>query len=141
MQAAPRHRKSFAPSARTFVALLAVCVAWLVALSQGANTLHFALISHEICADHGELVHTDADAHASEHRVPGPAVQAPSEHAGHDHCPVLGRPLEQAGLSGAPPATLAALAVTAPAPAAVETDNGPSRAELLLAAPKQSPPV
>ncbi len=141
MQIAPRHRKGFAVSARTLVALLTASVAWLIAVSQVAATLHFALISHEICADHGEVVHADERDHASDHHVGGPLAQTPDEHAGHDHCPVLGRRLEHATLYGAPPATVSAPRVAACAPAAAATDTVPSRAELLLAAPKQSPPV
>jgi hypothetical protein len=141
MQVAPRHRKSLAVSTRALVALLTTCAAWLVAFSQGAAMLHFALVSHEICADHGEVVHAGSTRHSASAFASGPAARAALDHAEHDHCPLLGRRAEHASLSGAPSATLSALAVGSSPPAAAATDIAPSRAELLLAAPKQSPPV
>jgi hypothetical protein len=141
MQVAPRRRKSFAVSVRTLVAFLTASIAWLVVLSQGASTLHFALISHGICADHGEVVHEDGVAHSPGQHVAGTAAQAPDGHAGHDHCPVLGRRLEPATLHGSPTVTVSEPGATAFVSAAATNDTVPSRAELLLAAPKQSPPV
>jgi hypothetical protein len=141
MQVGSRHRKSFAVSTRALVALLTTCAAWLVALSQGAAMLHFALVSHEICADHGEAVHAGAASHSASAVASGPAAHAADDHAEHDHCPLLGRRTEQADASGAPTATLSTLAAAPLAPAAAATEIAPSRAELLLTAPKQSPPV
>ena len=64
MQAAPRPHKHFVATGG-LAALVATCAAWLVSISHAAAVLHFALISHQICAAHGEVVHADASVHAT----------------------------------------------------------------------------
>jgi hypothetical protein len=141
MQAARRPRKDFAVATRGLAALVATCAAWLVSISHAAAVLHFALISHQICADHGEVVHAEAAAHATPTHASEPTAQATSDHAGHDHCPLLGRRLDHQALLDAPQATLDAPPVSAGVLPPTAIAATPSRAELLLAAPKQSPPV
>ncbi len=141
----PRSTRPTLPSVlgpRFALGVLSALVAWLVVLSHLATTLHFALISHEICADHGELVHASAERTTSAPSHARGAVALPgSAHEAHDHCPVLGRRHEQLAVLASPAAVVApAVAVEAP-----QQRQGvalkPSRAALLLAAPKQSPPV
>ena len=103
--------------------------------------LHFALIAHRICAEHGELVHelAAAPAVASRSSVPEVAVGERSAHE-HEHCGVLALTS-----SSAPPLSEAA---SLPArdgepsgsdvPAALSAHVG---IELLLYAPKLAPPV
>jgi hypothetical protein len=141
MQAAPRPRKHFAVATGGLAALVATCAAWLVAISHAAAVLHFALISHQICADHGEVVHADAPVHAASTKASEPSAQAAGDHAGHDHCPLLGRRLDNQAMLVAPQATLAAPRAAPCVLPPATVDRAPSRAELLLAAPKQSPPV
>lgn len=141
MQAAPRPRQRFAVATGGLAALVATCAAWLVAISHAAAILHFALISHQICVDHGEVMHADASVHAAAMNASEPTAQAASDHAGHDHCPLLGRRLDHQAALDAPQATLAAPPLAPRLLPPTPVDSAPSRAELLLAAPKQSPPV
>jgi hypothetical protein len=127
---------------RVVLGLVAVLAAWVVVLAQLASTLHFALISHEICAQHGELLHHAAGrvAHPSHHDAGAAALPA-SPDAEHDHCPLLGRRHDHTATLASPRLELAPpLALLEP-----RTREGlirtPSRARLLLSAPKQSPPV
>lgn len=125
---------------RLLLGMLAGVATWLVLLSHLAASLHFALISHEVCAVHGELVHASASHErpqsASKHsEVTGTA------HAEHEHCPLVGRRHEP--FAFAPPSRVAGVVppeVTELLVAA-GTSSEPSRAALLLAAPKQSPPA
>jgi hypothetical protein len=140
LRRAPAFSRSSAPS-RLFAALVASAAAWLVVLCQLTTALHFALISHHFCAVHGELVHgaaverQPARADAGAEATPGGTKESD------EHCPLLSRKLEHAALVAIPNHRLP------PAPiertVAVATSDGvvASRSELLLAAPKQSPPV
>src|SRR5690349_4375595 len=112
--------------------VLTAFVAWLGVVAHLAGTLHFALISHEICAVHGELVHR-ASAAGAEHQHARGAVAAPSSDAEeHDHCPVAGRRHDQVTV-GEPEGVDVAEAPATLAPAAVEgTQVAQSRAALLL---------
>ncbi|HEV8548767.1 MAG TPA: hypothetical protein VGQ57_07065 [Polyangiaceae bacterium] len=133
---------SWRPSARSVaLGVFSAFVAWLVVLAHLTSTLHFALISHEVCAAHGELVHAQrraalahpANGHESA-ALPGDADPA------HDHCPLVGSRHEHATLVAAPDFVTA----SAPHLAALSAPGvqvHPSRAALLLAAPKQSPPA
>ena len=141
MQAAPRPRKHFAVATGGLAALVATCAAWLVAISHAAAVLHFALISHQICADHGEVVHADAAIHTTPTNASEPIAEAASDHAGHDHCPLLARRQDHQTLIDAPQATLAAPRLAPCVLPPTPVDSARSRAALLLAAPKQSPPV
>jgi hypothetical protein len=116
-------------------------VAWLSVLAHLAGTLHFALISHEICADHGELVHRAEAPSGERHHARGPAALPAGEHQAHDHCPLVGRRHDQVAVA-APPTVQIVAAPVALAPAVSEgRTSAPSRAALLLTAPKQSPPA
>ena len=121
--------------------VLTAFVAWLGVVAHLAGTLHFALISHEICADHGELVHRASASGAEHHHARGPVATPSGADDEHDHCPVAGRRHDQLAVGEAPVVQVA----EAPVALAPSVSTGalvvPSRAALLLAAPKQSPPA
>lgn len=78
---------------------MALCVALLCLGTQLSSTLHALVVPHEVCAEHGELVHGERgqSGHAPAHapvaaaptQVAGATVQASdsetASHA-HDHC-------------------------------------------------------
>ncbi len=118
-------------------ALLAACLA-LVAY--GAQLAHWVLLSHEVCASHGEIVHGDHHApHASLAREaprPAPELAAGAGDDHHDHCTAVAN-------------HAAACAVEAPTlsttlrwqPLVAVTRDAPLVSErLYLLAPKTSPP-
>ena len=139
-----RSRRNARPLAapRVFaLGVLTAFVAWLGVAAHLAGTLHFALISHEICADHGELVHRASAPGSDHHRASGPVAVPSSDGEEHDHCPVAGRRHDHVAVFAAP-GVLVAPALVAPAPASPASSLvAPSRKALLLAAPKQSPPA
>jgi len=141
MRSVTRERRRAPVSNRALATVFGALVAWLVAGTHLASTLHFALISHRICAAHGELEHAHAHAVPSANDSTTTAAWRDSGEAEHEHCTLAGTPREE--LSLAAPARFA----IAPAPR-VETTSiarakakHPARATLLLFAPKQSPPV
>ena len=109
-------------------------------LAQFAGALHLALERHEVCADHGELIH-GADAHrvADAH---GPAPADPVDHVSvegagevgeHAHCDVLPATERRRELALAPPIVVER---------ALNASSRPHEAiPLLLRAPALSPPV
>jgi hypothetical protein len=111
--------------------------------AQGASLAHFALVKHAYCAEHGELIHPDADYRAPPAR---PRSSKPSLYAteaveyahGHDHCALAGQRRESAL-----PARAFALPVDgagrvdAPLALAWTPFSGPR----FRLAPKQSPPA
>jgi len=121
--------------------VLAACVAWLGVLAHLAGTLHFALISHEVCPAHGELVHRATTSETTHRHAGGPAATPAGDGEEHDHCPLAGRRHDQVALGEA------AVVLVAPArialTLAVDSSSAvtPSRRALLLTAPKQSPPA
>jgi len=121
--------------------VLAAFVAWLGVLAHLAGTLHFALISHEICAAHGELVHRAAAAEGEHHHARGPVATPSSDGDEHDHCPVAGRRHDHASVGEARDVHVAQAPVAGAPTVAEGTPVAPSRAALLLTAPKQSPPA
>jgi len=133
---------AYSALARLALGLAAATVAWVVVLAQLATTLHFALISHEICAAHGELLHgAKASDELPRHHAAGSAVLPGGADAEHDHCPLLGRRHDHVALV-APPSVEPAPSLPAPAANCGEGDRvEPSRALILLTAPKQSPPA
>jgi len=110
-------------------------------LGQLGSFLHHSTERHEVCEEHGELVHgpgveTDAEEPAEE----GPLARR-SEGAGteHGHCQLtLALRTEVAHVGAAGPSPIAP-------PVALSTHVGESAAlrgvPLILEAPKQSPPV
>jgi hypothetical protein len=133
---------SWRPSPRSVaLGVFSALVAWLVVLTHLTSTLHFALISHEVCAAHGELVHSQTRAASAHHRSGhDPAALPGDADPAHDHCPLIGSRHEHATVVAAPHL----VATSAPHLAVVSAPGvqvHPSRAALLLTAPKQSPPA
>jgi hypothetical protein len=123
----------------------ALALVWAFLASQMAGFLHLALERHEVCADHGELVHAAGDdAGPARERAAGEPSGAQlygaAERGEHGHCGVLPaiQPKHLAVASSMPalpgPAALAAQVVCAPW-------NARSSVPLLLLAPKHSPPA
>src|SRR5690349_11860459 len=90
----------------------------LVALALGylVPALHFALVQHEVCAEHGELRHSDGGhvldiARPSAQRVPA-ADSVPAFADEHEHCAVVATS-PTATATVPPPASAPALAAEA----------------------------
>jgi len=103
--------------------------------------LHFALVAHRICAQHGELLHEAEPASAAESRssVRELVVGQHAEHE-HEHCGVLALP----GSFALPPSATGRAPCPAGEPIA-SAEHGKLAAHvgiaLLLYAPKLAPPV
>ena len=125
-----------------------VCVGGLVCalvFLQVAGLAHFLLVAHEVCPEHGELIHArrgEAGSHDSMLGATGNDVLDGSEAAasagGHEHCSVSlhqrSRALEVPRLGPAEPQVCAALPSV---PSAVDV---PAAVAVLFLAPKSSPP-
>jgi hypothetical protein len=123
------------------LAVMTSASAWLVVLTHLTAALHFVLVSHEICADHGELVHRSASVHHAVIAARGTVATPGGEYAEDEHCPVFGRRLEQAAVLNAPGVRLPPIPFALVREFFHASERVPSRSELLLAAPKQSPPA
>ena len=123
---------------------LATALAVLLLGGQALSLLHEIIVPHEVCAEHGELVHSSSHALAGVSRHAQPvnsisASNAPQAHE-HDHCTVatrrveqLAAPLEQSTYHIAIDSITAGIGEAETASAV-----GPP---LLQLAPKQSPPA
>jgi hypothetical protein len=74
----------------------ALALSAVFGLAQVLPVLHFVLVAHQLCAEHGELVHVDASespaAHAAEEHSRSSEVQlvgSSGESHSHDHCGVI----------------------------------------------------
>jgi hypothetical protein len=124
---------------------LALVLSVLLVGSHVLTAVHTALVPHEVCSEHGELVHAD---HHGELKEPAPAAdpgspaaspRAASEHS-HDHCSVVSRPAEEARVLPSTPAVVLTAFPLAEPRALVALLAAPASAPL-LSAPKQSPPA
>lgn len=123
--------------AQAFSCLLLV----LLGTGPALPLLHFGLTQHELCPEHGELVHTEGAARADHHGGEAPGLyDAPGFSHEHDHC--------LASAVQAPRATLA----KAPAPVLLDPGDGSTSlliesrdahpsVSILALAPKLPPPV
>jgi hypothetical protein len=123
-----------------WVRAAAALFAFLVAGEHGFASLHQALTAHEVCAEHGELVHADSLHSASVPRGVVPAVDVAAEvEAEHHHCGAVPAAPTRAPVVSAATECFAAL------PAVVPTSASPlamvPAADVLAFAPKQSPPA
>jgi hypothetical protein len=141
-----RSRREMGIALRVLTAL----VVWLSVGGHVSGLAHFALVSHHVCAAHGEIEHADDHSHAPTASAPSateeategapslrPAFGAEDEH---DDCSVLARQKDRSALGAD---TTPALA---PAPLAeprgTRLDAIPYRTAAVIAlAPKTSPPV
>jgi hypothetical protein len=116
-------------------------------LAQALPVLHFVLVAHRLCAEHGEMLHAaevdDAASHASDVR-PGPApetrlVASANEAHQHEHCGVVvSSHSHGVGLTG-PASTNAVLSQVTSADGSARTAH--ASIALLLYAPKLAPPA
>jgi hypothetical protein len=123
--------------------VLSALVVWLAFGGHLGGLAHFALVSHHVCATHGELVHGDEHAHGLAASAPGPgsaSFTAPTEtDEEHDHCSLLARQKEQLAGSGETAVLLAP--ATPDAERCPRLDAlAPGGEALLALAPKTSPP-
>lgn len=126
---------------------ITVLVVWLAVGGHLSGLAHFALISHHVCAAHGELAHGDEGHHG--HAAEGEGAPAGSQSSltttadveeEHEHCSVFARRQEP------PTAGHATAGLLAPAVTTCLREGRPDsvahRGESLLTlAPKTSPPV
>lgn len=102
--------------------------------------LHFALVAHRLCAEHGELVHEVAPAPAPDSKATGPALVAAAGGHEHEHCGVPAVPAT--GVATIPASRCAARAPAALQAAVAEGERPAHLAVALLAyAPKLAPPA
>jgi hypothetical protein len=109
--------------------------------AQLGGALHFAVVQHVSCAEHGELVEIGADADARAARVATHETVRADDTTihGHDHCAV-------SAIRREPIHSVAPLALAARLPNAAITDASIARHEppraiaILDLAPKSSPP-
>lgn len=122
---------------------LAVATVALYALGSLSGLFHLAFTRHEVCPEHGKLVHA-GHLHGAGATAPGPegpavaGPPAPAPH-GHDHCGIAGH-LRESGLA-APVADLAREAAPAGRAPSLPDERGYRPIAPLLLAPKNSPPA
>jgi hypothetical protein len=110
-------------------ALVAVAAVVVSLGAQLAGFAHLALVSHEPCAEHGELVHRD----------PSTPPGAPDAE-GHDHCLLAGHATPAVVVQG-PAKALAPLSARVAPRVALLPEPPPSPIAIRFLAPKQSPPA
>lgn len=131
--------------ARGALRALALLVAALSFFQQTSTSLHFALVRHAICPEHGDVVHV-GESHVSEFPAEaardsdGPIADRHDEtEHGHEHCVAL-----STQRSGADPRAhslrLEALRWSTPSEVRDATVAEHPAVALLLLAPKNSPP-
>jgi hypothetical protein len=112
-----------------------------LALVQVLPALHHALVHHEVCAEHGELVHAD-DAHGhavtAQNDSPGYHADSSNEHQ-HEHCGVSAAAREP-GIARAETRLALGPEAAAPAVSSVTAARAAGSIELLALAPKLPPP-
>ena len=133
-------------------------LAWLLCLLLGPgpalSALHFAVVAHRVCAEHGALEHVGADTEALEREAAqagsargatpddGPALapgRGQAEGHGHESCGVAGASSNVAGL---PPEPASVQALWLPfAPAHSGAERAHQGIALLHYAPKLAPPA
>ena len=128
---------------RAKLALFMALVACLLVGAQLTSALHFVLVPHELCAEHGTFEHTAEHAPRVRHSAPrhGTSIDSSASTSAHEECQLLARRGDR--LAVVPRTELAFLRL----PLATERRLPPTAtaaycaADLLLIAPKQSPPA
>lgn len=140
MPSAPRVRNRRRAPSRPSPLLLAIG-AFLQVFGATGGYLHFALVQHEACPEHGEMRHSDADARPSGSWRGGSfqatVLDSASAHDDdHDPCVVV------AALSGGVIAEPAVATAGPSDPLGVRPREAPAhlQREILALAPKTSPP-
>lgn len=120
--------------------MLAACVAAVVVVAHAAALLHYAIVAHGICVEHGHLVHGEGGVEAAEREAPAPIESArPLADPDHEHCLIPARTPGEFVLGTQPLEGVDELAPKAPLVAAASAPL--TAAAILSLAPKQSPPV
>jgi hypothetical protein len=127
---------------RELLPLLAALLALLLVNAHLAQNLHFALISHQICSEHGDLVHaSEQGPHAQQpSRLVTAELRARGAHPEHDHCLFLANAPDKIAIC---PASALEIASASPDSGSIReggVSHEPWGADILLVAPKQSPP-
>ena len=145
MRGVQAYRRAPAAGLRGLIGLRSAAAAIVLFALLGVGhllpALHFALVVHRICAEHGELLHEAAAAPGVESRSSDVQLVA-GQHAGHahEHCGVLALPGSKGSLSSAgwcePLVLDASLALVLPGERPAQ--GGIS---VLSYAPKLAPPV
>lgn len=112
-----------------------------------AQLMHFALVQHVVCSDHGELVHQSAshEAHAEradagQEQGQGPALHADAGAHDHEHCAFAATTREALALP--PPHAVVTIGATArSAQLTAITSDALCCDALFRLAPKTSPPA
>lgn len=119
---------------------LGLAVVAVFSLGQSASAIHYAVIAHELCAEHGELIHSDGAAH---HSVSNPssetALEAVEVEHQHDHCDCIKSNSHHSLLSA--PSASAADTIFAGAPPGHQKSARLSAQSTYSFAPKTSPPL
>jgi hypothetical protein len=128
---------------RQLLPRLTLLLGLFAAYSQVSSTLHWVLVQHVRCADHGEWVHAGEGHHAdeAEHATQtSPSVAAADgETHGHDHCHFLVDPRTFAVIS--PPRVVLAQLGECMAAGITCPSNTGWQSALYELAPKTSPPA
>jgi hypothetical protein len=123
-----------------WIRLLSVLAVALIAGEHTLASLHQALTPHELCAEHGELVHSEHQADTDTARDTGPAFDAsPQAEAEHHHCGVV--PAAPARAPAATPGNAYAVAPPALILASRPFERPVLSLDVLAFAPKLSPPA
>lgn len=124
------------------VRVLAILASALVLFGQLSALLHITLVKHVRCAAHGELVHAGTEHVDSDETDGGAAhLRASDAHGhGHEHCGFVATHHVADAIDAGPLAARSTFASGVPARSNAAT-NSISAIELLLLAPKSSPPV
>jgi hypothetical protein len=125
-----------------FGRLLALMVLALFGAGHALPGLHHVLTPHVVCAEHGELTHSqDAGAHPAEPPSASDSLTASGEAAhAHEHCSLAGLAADPCPVVLGSSATRLPVQERARAPLA-EAERAHSSVELLALAPKLAPPV
>jgi hypothetical protein len=120
--------------------VVAAFVAFLVAGDHGLASFHQALTEHDVCAEHGDLVHHDSTRHdATRHGAESGIEQGLVGEADHHHCGAVPAAPTRA------PIVACSVTIAVSPHALVEAlerlESGPTTSDVLAYAPKQSPPV
>ncbi len=78
--------------------MVAALTAAMMFAGQELAMVHFALVEHTVCAEHGELTHAPPSSTKADHDPAGFSSLEASGHGGdqHDECTILGRSREDA---------------------------------------------
>ncbi len=125
---------------------LALVVALALVAGQSGAALHFALVAHTVCEEHGQLEHAELehgdDAHADAAKVvgSGPMTIAPSDADEHEHDGCGQSAALTASDAGGSRLSSASSIIDDPAGSSLATVATPSGTGLHRLAPKTSPP-